>query len=120
MTRAWPVIGADSDTFAASLRWSALTPTMSSFADPTMSVTGLPDAEDAQALRDFYDLTGFRDAVLKNAVAAGMEPYSYEGVRGMARRLRVFEEYALCHERRTLVSGVRAMRHSLYASPCRL
>lgn len=120
MTRAWPVIGADGNAFAASLRWSALAPTMSSFADATMSVAGLPDAGDAQALRDFYDLTGFRDAALKKAVAAGTEPYSYDGVRDMARRLRVFEEYALCHERPTLVSGVRAMRRSLYASPCRL
>ncbi|QBZ81610.1 hypothetical protein pclt_cds_1024 [Pandoravirus celtis] len=53
VARAWPVIGADGDAFAASLRWSALAPTMSSFADPTVSVAGLPDAGDAQALRDF-------------------------------------------------------------------
>ncbi|AGO85562.1 hypothetical protein psal_cds_1238 [Pandoravirus salinus] len=121
LARAWPVIDNDNE-FAATLRWRARVPTMS-VADASnlpASIDGVPDADDSEGLRDFADLTSVRDAALKSTVVAGVEPYSYDGVRIMSRSLRRFEDVAVYHERPALLSGLKAMRHQLYGSPHRL
>ncbi|AGO81954.2 hypothetical protein pdul_cds_66 [Pandoravirus dulcis] len=119
LARAWPVV--NDDPFAASLQWRALVPTMSSpVPGAPASIVGVPDADDAEGLRDFNDLVSFRDAALKCAVVAGVGPYSYDGVRAISRSLRRFEEPAVYHERPALLSGLKAMRHQLYASAHRL
>lgn len=119
LARAWPVV--NDDPFAASLQWRALVPTMSSsVSGASASIGGVPDADDAEGLCDFNDLVSFRDAALKCAVVAGVDPYSYDGVRAISRILRRFEEPAVYHERPALLSGLKAMRHQLYASAHRL
>lgn len=119
LARAWPVV--NDDPFAASLQWRALVPAMSSpVPGAPVSIGGVPDADDAEGLRDFNDLVSFRDAALKCAVVAGVGPYSYDGVRAISRSLRRFEEPAVYHERPALLSGLKAMRHQLYASAHRL
>lgn len=119
LARAWPVV--NDDPFAASLPCRALVPTMASpVPGAPVPIVGVPDADDAEGLRDFNDLISFRDAALKCAVVAGVEPYSYDGVRAISRSLQRFEEVATYHERPALLSGLKAMRHQLYASPHRL
>ncbi|BCU03243.1 hypothetical protein [Pandoravirus japonicus] len=119
LARAWPVV--NDDPFAAPLPCRALVPTMSSpVPGAPVPIGGVPDAADAEGLRDFNDLTSFRDAALKCAVVASVEPYSYDGVRAISRSLRRFEEPAVYHERPALLSGLKAMRHQLYASAHRI
>lgn len=120
LVRAWPVV--NDDPFAASLQGHAQMPTMSlaTSGETTATIDGVPGADDAEDLRDFADLTGFRDAALKNAVVAGVAPYSHDGVRIVSRSLRRFEEVAAYHERPALLSGLKVMRRRLYASPHRL
>nr|UDO48117.1 hypothetical protein [Pandoravirus massiliensis] len=124
MSRAWPVSddphgGLCRERTRACALWAAADDETLSAVPLSALMRGLPDPNDTESMCNFMGLTSIRDAALKGAVAAGVEPYAYDGVRVMSRSLQRFEHVASLQERPALVSGIKAMRHRLYDSPHR-